>query len=97
MHDMLDDISMPNQSMTISNLSQISQSPFRGGLTPTRSFQLQKGGTVSQSELPDINTIGDVVPLTHALKNQKSKLAKTYANQTLGVHSSSEEDREERK
>ena len=36
MHEMLDDISMPNQSMTISNLSMISQSPFRGGLTPTR-------------------------------------------------------------
>ena len=36
-HDMLDDISMPNQSMTMSNLSQISQSPFRGGgATPSR-------------------------------------------------------------
>jgi len=36
MHGMLDDISMPNQSMTMSNLSAISQSPFRGGATPTR-------------------------------------------------------------
>jgi len=36
-HDMLDGISMPNQSMTMSNLSQISQSPFRaGGTTPSR-------------------------------------------------------------
>ena len=43
-HDMLDDISMPNQSMTMSNLSQISQSPFRGGgATPSRQagFHLQ--------------------------------------------------------
>lgn len=32
-HDLLDDISQPNQSMSMSNLSHISQSPFRGGNT----------------------------------------------------------------
>lgn len=60
-HDMLDDLSMPNQSMTISNLSCISASPFRGGATPTRNMfgntasasQLNFGGTntASQSSL----------------------------------------------
>ena len=36
-HDLLDDISQPNQSMSMSNLSQISASPYRGGnATPTR-------------------------------------------------------------
>lgn len=36
-HDLLDDISQPNQSMSMSNLSHISQSPFRGGnTTPSR-------------------------------------------------------------
>lgn len=32
MHGLIDDISMPNQSMTMSNLSAISQSPFRGAI-----------------------------------------------------------------
>jgi hypothetical protein len=44
MHDLLDDISMPNQSMTISNFSQISQSPFRGSTTPTRAGQFNFPG-----------------------------------------------------
>ena len=36
MHGLIDDISMPNQSMTMSNLSAISQSPFRGGIKSNR-------------------------------------------------------------
>ena len=38
LQDLLDDISLPNQSMSMSNLSHISQSPFRpgGSTTPTK-------------------------------------------------------------
>ena len=59
---MLDDISLPNQSMTMSNLSQISQSPFRG-TTPSRgggTFQVGNfGGTQTQSTSSlNLDTIG---------------------------------------
>lgn len=85
-NDMLDDISMPNQSMSMSNLSQISQSPFRGGNTQGIFFGTNQSATKFSNQ-----------SLTISQSNNGGLSSRTgtqgvYANQTLGVNSSDEDE-----
>ena len=87
---MLDDISMPNQSMTMSNLSHMSTSPFRGGgTTPGRGNFMQYSNPHSQSGTQlNTPTAQQNVPISQGLMTQSAKKLGIENLANEGTHSS---------